>query len=468
MRSQTLVLPRPHPRALLPFALLTALVVLATLLTARSAQAQAARTITFNEAVQIALDNNNALERAANAIELSAIAADRQYWDFYPNLSFSTSGRQSYGRTFSQEDLNFVNETTESISLGANTNINVFNGFADVAGLRQSRLNLEASEFDFERTRQTVVFNVMSTFLNLIEQQEQIRVREENLESNQQQLEQIEAFVEVGARPISDLYQQQAAVANAELQLIEAQRLVQNTEALLIQLLQLDPFGNYLFAAPEMADGEVPTPQRYELSNLLTNAYDHRADLRAYELDIRAAREGIRIARSSYWPSLSITGNYGTGWNSRYFDQSATFFDQFNEQRGGSIGLSLSLPIFDRFSTRHSTQEAEVRLNNAELALEDLQQEVAVQVRQAVLNYRSSLASLDATQAQVRFAEQALQAAEERYEVGAGTLVEVAQQRAAYVQAASDLVRSRYDVIFRQKLVDYYLGTLDPSEPLFD
>src|SRR5690606_41204012 len=114
-----------------------------------------------------------------------------------------------------------------------------------------------------------------------------------------------------------------------------------------------------------------------------------------------------------------------------------------------------------------NVQRAEVSRNNARLAHESARQEVAVQVRQARLDMISAQKSMEVTATQERAAQQALEVEEERYAVGVGTLVELSLARAEYVRAASGRVTAKYDYIFQTKLIDYYLGVLDPREPLF-
>ena len=481
MRTTVLSISQPLPVSLRPHAVMT-LALLVWMLGGLipSAHAQEVRQITFDEAVRIALDQNLVLKQAANDVELQAIQVSRNRADFYPSLSFSGGGSQSYGRNFIQDEGRIVNETTENVNYGIQTGVNVFNGFGDVASLRQARYNQEAADLDYDRTRQTVVFKVMSNYLSLIEQREQIRFFEENLASQEQQLAQIQEFVRVGTRPISDQYQQQADAAEAELNLLEAEQRYQISEVNLIQTLQLDPFGAYQFTAPSIEDAELVMEQ-YDLQNLLQNAFERRADLRATEVSIQAAQENIRVARSGYWPSIGLSIGYGSGWYSGYSEpilndegqvvgsrEVPSFFRQFDARRGGNVGFDLTLPIFDRFNTRNNVQQAQVQYESTRLALDDLQQDIAVQVRQAYLDYLSAQKRLDVTEKQEQAAELALEAAQERYNVGAGTLVEVSQANASYVDAASARVQARYDFLFQSRLIEYYLGVLDPQQPLFD
>ncbi len=451
-----------------------------------SANAQEAQRITFDDAVRIAMQQNVALRRARNFVEQqSTIVTDRRM-AFSPNLSFSAGAGQNFGRQFIQSESRVVQETNESFRSNISSNVTVFSGFRNMSLLSSARLDLEAENLEYERQEQTVIFNVMSQYLTLIERAEQISIQQENLEAQRQQLVQIEEFVNVGSRPISELYQQQAATANAELTLLEAERLYQLAEAALIQTLQLDPFGAYEFTIPDISNQELELTG-YDIRTMLETAFGSRSDLKAQESRIAAAQDDIRATRASYFPQINFSFGYGSSWNSAIQDvlrdangnivltpegdpilSSVSFADQLDRNRGGNIGLNLSVPIFDRLTTRNQSQRAQIQYDNARLDLENLQQNIALQVRQSYLDYLTAEKSLDVTEIQLTSAQQALTAEEERYNVGAATLVELSQARANFVQAQSDQNQARFDFIFQKKLIDYYLGRLDTSEQLFE
>lgn len=435
--------------------------LLSLLALAGNAAAQEARVITFEEAVRIALEQNVLLKQSANNADLQARLTYQQRMNFLPTLNFSSGGSRGSGFTQDQAGRNIAFSST-NFNGNFSASVNVFNGFADAASLEQARHDQAASEYTYDRARQNVVFNVVTTFVDLINAQEQVGIQQENLASQRQQLDQIQAFTDVGARPVSDLYQQQAAVAQAELQVLNAERTAQLTQTQLIQVLQLNPFGAYTFVAPELDEASLQaTP--YELDRLLRGALEQRADVRAQEARIAAARQGIRIARSAYWPSIGFGGSLQSNFSP---DADGGLFNQLDLNRGTSVGFSVSLPIFNQFNRSTNVQRAEVFHRNAELELQNMRQNVALQVRQAYLDYLTNQKRLDVTEKQVRAAAQALEAARERYNVGATTLVELAQAQAAYVQAASDQAQAKYDFLFQGKLIEYYIGQLDPAQPL--
>jgi outer membrane protein len=416
------------------------------------------RTITFGDAVGIALRQNVAIRQAQNATALDETAVRQQRLQFLPDLRLNVSGSENLGRSFSETEGRVIDQSTQAMSTGVSSGITLFNGGQNVANLRAARLGEQASTQDLTRTRQTVVFTVAANYLNLVAQQEQLRVQQQNLAALEAQEVQIKRFVDVGSRPISDLYQQQASVAAARASVVETQRALELAKVDLIQTLQLDPAGTYEFVAPSV--NAAATSRQYDLDSLLARAYAQRVDIDADEARVGAADQEVKAAEASKWPTISLSLGYNTAFSSA---SDLSVADQLNQRRGGSIGIGVSIPLFDRGSTDLATQRAQIQADNARLTLQQQRQQVALDVRRAYLDHRAAQERLAAAQAQQVAADQALAATRERYRVGAATLVELTQSQAAQVQAASALVNARYSLVFQQSLMSYYTGELDPA-----
>jgi outer membrane protein len=415
-------------------------------------------TITFDDAIRIALKQNTTLEQANNAAALDAANVRQQRLSFLPDLRLSTNTGQNYGRSFSQEEGRIIDQTTQSLTAGLSSSMTLFNGLTNVANLRSARLTQEAGDRNVKRAEQTVAFTVASNFLAIVQQQEQVRVQQENLAAQEAQEKQIKAFVDAGSRPISDLYQQQATVAAARTSLVSANRALELAKVDVIQTLQLDPRGNYTFAPPAL-DTTPSNKITFSLDSLLTRAIGRRTDLFAQQSLVSAAAQSVKAARGSRWPALSLTAGYNSGYNSA---TDVSFNEQLNQRRGGSLGIGVSIPLFDRGTTDLATQRAQINEDNARLELKNTQQQIGLEVRRAYLDYQAAVQQLDAAQAQLRAAQLALETSQQRYNVGAATLLEVTQARAAQLQAASGLITARYALLFQRTLIGYYVGDLDP------
>ncbi|MBC7841212.1 MAG: TolC family protein [Gemmatimonadaceae bacterium] len=442
--------------------LLAAALLVAPVLVHAQAPAITAKRISFGDAVRIALQQNITLQQALNDRALTAVTVQQQRNQFLPNLSLSTSTSGNVGQSFNQTAGTLVNRTSQTLNGGVTSGVTLFNGFQNFSLLKQARFGESASASDLARARQTVVFTVASNFLSLVTLQEQQGVQEQNLTSQQAQLAQVQLFVKAGRNSIADQYTQEAAVATAQSGVVSARRAVELAKVDLIQTLQLDPTQTYEFVPPVI--DSTRTAPAFTLDGLLSSAFADRADLAAAKTRVDAANEALKSSSSTRWPSIGLTVGYNTAYTSL---TDASFADQLNQRKGGSVGLSLSIPLFDRGNARVASQQAEISVENARLTNDRQRQTVALEVRRAFLDYQSALDQLSAARAQQRAADLALSATQERYRVGAATLTEVSVARAAQVSAASSLVNARYTLIFQQSLMSYYTGKLDPASVSF-
>ena len=469
---------------------------------ADGAAAQEPRVITFEEAVDLALERNTELLRARSEVELRGTLEARERMDFLPRVGLATRGRRSGGRSFSQEEGEVLRESNDFLDAGVSASVELFTGLERWASLREASLAEEASRLRLERTREDVLFRVVEGFTTLVLDRELASVRADELAAAEALLAQVRRLVDLGRQPASDLYQQEAALAEAEAALVEARRQVELTETALLQVLELDPLRAYEFRAPTPAP-EEPEPEAYALDALLRQALGRRADLAALQRSVEAGDQGIASARSGYWPSLTLSFDYGSNWSSNSLQPIAgtgsdprtvtltpdageapvtfqvpgtgsppsfrrpDFTEQLSDRRGGSISLSLNVPLFDRLQTRAAVEQAEAARRNALYDLQDRRQTVALQVRQALLDYRSAVARRSATMRRLAAAERGWEAAERRYELGAATFVEVAQARTTLVAARSADLRARFAVLLAQRLIAYHTGGLDTDAALF-
>lgn len=452
----------------LPHALLLAVLMLAS--PARDARAQqtsgaaaggSEQTISFDEALRLALERNLGLRQSGNDVELSAATLAQERAAFLPDLNLSVGPSVRFGRSFDQTTAGLTEERSEALSVSASSSINLFNGFADVASARSARRGLAASENSFERTRHSVLYQTAAQYFQVFLNQELIEVERENLAAQRQQLETIQANHEAGNRPRADVLQQEASIAQTEQQLIAAEREYALSRLELKQTLHLSPTADVAFEPPPddlTDDGDAA----YDAAALVHTALADREDLRAQRLRIEAAEQEIRVARAGYYPSVWLNANTGTSYSSQ--NAQFGFDDQLTDLNpNGSVGLSVSIPVFDRLQTRASVTRAEVSADNERLQLELLEQDVAFEVEQALLDYRAAQASLSAAERQLEAAEEALRAAEARYEVGAATLLEVTEARSVYVEAATGRAEARYNVYVSHLAIAFYAGDVEQA-----
>ncbi|MCD6335205.1 MAG: TolC family protein, partial [Candidatus Latescibacteria bacterium] len=424
--------------------------------TAGILQAREIRSITLGEAIQIALENNLDLKRSSNQVAASELSVQQARADFYPNLNASVSTSEGYSRRVDPISDQTEGRGSQSLNVRLSSNVTLFNGFGNVASLEKSELDLAATEKSFSRTRESITFETISQFLQVLQDKELIQSEAENLEAQRGQLRRIEEFYKAGNRSMADVLQQRAMIAQAELRVLSAQRSLNVSKLRLLKTMGLEP-------TMDVEIAELPAEQLARLTSdlipcdserMLEKALTKRADVQARKMQIAAAQKQIRAARAGYWPALSLSADAGTGYSS--LNEWGGFSDQlFDSSPNAGIGLALSIPIFDRSRTRHSVAQAEVQLANERLNMESLKQEVAFQIQQAVLDCETAAKQLDVAEAQLTSARRALEVTEARYNVGSATLVELAQFRAQYVEATNDRVKARTNLLLNRVTAEY-------------
>lgn len=423
-----------------------------------AAQAQTA-TLTLDDAIRIALERGIDVQRAANSVSQGQTGVEQARAAFLPNLSVGVSPGVRFDRNGgSSNTFGTSDQTSSSIGVSLSSSMNLFAGYATEASLAQARQQLTAASSTLVRTREQTAYDAAADFLQILLNRELINTAQENLRNQRAQLDLIQALSNAGAQPVADLYAQQASVASAELQLISADHDYQLSIIRLKQLLQLDPNTDYTFVEPPQSNLAVDTsaPAR---SRFLDEALAGRADVQAEQARIAATQEGIRIAHAGALPTVGLSASVGSSFSSTNTDGS--FASQiFDNNPGLSLGLNFSLPIFDNRRTKSNEELAELQYQNELLTLKSLQQQVALEVQQAYLDYIMAAKQLDVANVQVIAAKQSLDAQQERYRVGVARQTDLSAAQAVYTQAEVSRAQAAYNLILRRRAIDFYHGLL--------
>jgi outer membrane protein len=435
-----------------------AFLVATSILLPAGLSAQDTLPLTLDEAIRIALEKNPAVVRALQA-ERAADARVRLAGNAYqPDLRLSLGPSVRYapgaGSIDAGESRGGTDDPlTTSLSLGATSTLLLLDGSARGAELARSELELDAARLARRRAGQDVIIRVTSAAIDVAVASELIGVELENLTAERRQLERVDAFVSAGARPVAERYVQDAAVAAAELRLLTAERNLAAAKIALTLQLGIDPSRPIALLAPPPATAGSGDSLDISDAARLAGA---RADVAAQRSRIAAATEEIRFAEAGDALSLGLTGGVGTTYAS---GNTGAFADQFGRNNpAASVGVSLSLPFFDRSRTDVAAELARIERERAEQSLAELEREIIAQIELARLDLRTASTRLTVSDRQLEAARRALEAEEARYAAGSSTLAELAQVRARYTSAASQRVQAGYEIVERRAFLDFATG----------
>jgi outer membrane protein len=288
-------------------------------------------------------------------------------------------------------------------------------------------------------------------------------VERDNLAAQVKLEQQIQLYVDAGAREVAVLYQQQANVAAARLAVVQGQNAVESGQVDVMHTLQLDPAETYEFEAPPFnKDNFGDSP---ELASLVRLALDQRPDLKAEQARLEAAKQDVRVADSAFWPTLSLNADYGGLYSSLL---PSGVGEQLGQQRVGTLSLNLSIPLIDRGNALDASHRAQLNLRSAAIKLDAAREEVGLQIRRVYQDYAAARERFSVAQIQEQSAQRAIETSEERFRSGVTSLVEVTQARSIYLQAALALVAARANLLLQRLSMKYYVGDFGREKPVYD
>lgn len=389
-----------------------------------------------------------ALDRMSAELDVTE-AKDR----FLPELNAGVSQSFNFGRGLTSENT-YANRNTSQFGWNVGVSVPLFQGLSAVRRLNYSRANLLAITEQYEAAKDDVTLNVISQYLQVLYCAEIYNVAQEQLKLSQTELQRRKILLDAGKIPELDLIQAQSQVAQDELAAVNAHN--DHTLALLdlSQLLQLPDMEG--FDILPVSDSEMPL---LSAEQVYDNALQHDHSVLASQHALTAADKNITLAKSGYLPRLSFNAGLSSSYYKLYGEPNPPFHRQMRDNFNKSLGFTLSIPIFDAFTTRNSVRKAKVQRLNAELQLDDTRTRLYKSINQAYYQAvaankkrQSSAVAREATHA-------ALQAMQEKYNYGKANATEYDQAKTDYIRAASEAVQAKYESILRTRILEFYNRT---------
>jgi len=418
----------------------------------------APRDLSLPDVISLALNRNLSLKRSEIQVQLRENTVVAEKAGFKPSLTASAGGTLRYagdGRSPVWES----GDLSDSANAGLSSSVTLYRGDELVASLEAAQSNLEASQKDFDRSKQSILFQSVARYLEADLRLKQIDIETEELSTRLENLERIQFDFENEIRIFADVQRQRALVADSERRLAVAKRSYENSLYLLKDLLLLPPVTKItlnLDGANWLEPENISEPN---VEKSLASVLD-RPDLLAQQFRLDAAKQGIRVAESGRKISVNASANLRTSYSSN--NQFGNFGAQFFEnQPDVSGGLSVSLPIFDRRRTETNIVRAKLQRDQEELDMADLMQAAETDFRLALLNFNSTKLQLKASKELLSSAEVALEAEQARYNAGAATLLDVTTLQSTRLDAAVSVEESRFDLFVNRLDIALQDGTIE-------
>lgn len=422
------------------------------------------RTLSYQEAIQIALKEN--IEARTQENQLVVIQAEKKqgYAAFLPTGNLVVNTERAAGNQFIPEFDQRINTVSESFWGQAGVDIDLFTGFSRLNTLKRNQYRIESQKNLIKRTKQVVAFNVTSQYLQVLLDEELLKVAENNLKTQKEVLKNLQELVESGLRGAPEEYIQETEVSRMETMVIQRRNTLINDKATLAQTLQIDPTEEFDLEAPNVSADQVRN-KVFQLEELYQAATTVRPDLIQSEFDVKAAKHSISIAKASYLPSVNAYYRYRSFWNSA--NNLRNFGEQFGEDNiRKTLGATLVIPVFGGLRNRTQFINSKILYENARLTRQNLEKTVRIDVRNAYQNFLAAKQNLEASETQFEVAERSYKAQKDLFDNELNDVMNLTRSNNGLVVAKANLAQAKYTMMFQEIMLKHATGVLNPDDML--
>ena len=410
---------------------------------------------TLEECVNHALENNITILQAKNSLLSSEQDIVSAKGNFLPAINSNISGGASLGNieVFPGE---FRDREFYSTSLGVGFSQSVFNGFRNINLLNQSKLSLERNQYELEKLKDDISLNVANAYLNVLFNKENLDLANSQVEFSKFQVSQVQTLVEAGSEPMSTLIETQATYSRD----IQNLTIAENSHILsllsLSQLLQI-PFENFDI---EVVQIDVPSANLMydDVAAIINYAMENRNEIKVAERDIELSKLSTKISKSAYLPNISMVYGFNASANFSNLTSDDQFIDQLNDNKGHSVNMNISIPIFNRNQTKAQVKKSKIQEETTNLAFDQVKVNLESTIQRAFTDAKAALRAFEAAELSLGSQILAFENSQQRFNLGALNSFDLEQSRIRLLNARSSQINAKYDFIFKTKVLDYYLG----------
>lgn len=431
---------------------------LSFILASLAASAQQSGGWTLRQCIDYALENNITVKqqdvtRRQNEVQLSTAKNSR-----LPDLNASASQNWSFGRGLTSENT-YSNRNTSSTSLSLGTTVPLFTGFRIPRTIELNKLNLEAATADLGKARDDISVQVAQAYVQILYNIELRDVAQRQIDIDSMQVERLREMYRTGKASGVEVAQQEATLAQSRLTLTQADNDYRISLLTLAQLLELPSPEGFTIVRPDIAALTVDEAATLPLPDeIFQEAIAFKPEVKAETLRLKSTEISIKIAQSALWPTLSLSAGLGSNYYKTNGFDTESFGRQMRNNFSQYIGLSLNIPIFNRFETRNSIRSARLDRESQQLRLDDVKKTLYKEIQQAYYNAVAARAQYASSTEATASNKAAFDLMSAKYEYGKANITAFNESKNNWLKAESDLARAKYEYMYDTSLLDFYRG----------
>ena len=409
---------------------------------------------TLEECVDYAIKNNISIKQSELDLKTTDIDKLEAIGGFLPTLNGNANYSMNTGASINPVTNQFQNETFKSMSASANSGIMLFNGLANWKTLQRAKLSKIANSYRLDKMKDDIALSIANSYLQILFNKEQLKVQKNQNLITKENIKRTQELIQAGSLPAGDIYELQATYASQEQQIVNTENALLIAKIGLCQTLLLEDYANFDIS-DEVMDLPMTDMTNETQESILEKAKESVKDVKIAMANVDVAKKDVALSRSSYLPTLTGFLGYNTRWaESIPFN----FIDQLTLFDGTAVGLQLNVPILNGFATRGRVQRAKINQERSEFQLKQAELDLERNVYQAYNDVINAKKSFEAAQKTLEARKQSFNFSKERYEVGLMNSFDFSQSTIAFENAQSEVLRTKYDYLFRTKILEFYFG----------
>lgn len=407
----------------------------------------------LDDCIFYAWKNSTSLKRSQNQVRSEQSRLEQSRAALAPNLNLNVS--QSYSSSNSYSSGSWDRESNASTNFSLSSSVTLYNGAKLRNTIRQNKLNLAVSELDEETEKDLISLDILIAYIDVLLAKEQYDNSVAQLQSTEKQLEYAEVRQTTGIISKADYLNIKSQHASEKASVVSAQNDLRMNYVSLMQLMNMAVSDDFQVITPEI-ESIIKDKIETNAETIYNLALGIRPDIKNAEMNIQSADLGVKIAKAEKLPSLSLSMGLGTGYNDNL--SGVNLSDQLSNKISPSLGLSLSIPIFQRKSVKNQVTQATITADNYRLSLLEIKNDLRKSIEQACVDAKNADINYQALQEQYEAEQESYQMMEEMFGQGLINSVDFISSKNNLKSAENNLVRAKYNLVLQNRIINYYSG----------
>jgi outer membrane protein len=411
---------------------------------------------TLEECINYALSKNISVQKTFLTNDRNQLNANQAESNRLPSVSASVSQNFNWYKGFDSTTGSYGSSSgSNSTNYSLSSNVSLFNGNKLTTKIKQAELDLQSGRFNSETVKESIGLSILNAYLQVLYDIESVSNAEKQIVSTTEQLNLAKERMDLGVISVSDYLQIKSELATEKSTLASAQSTLSMGKVTLMQLMELPVDANFEITSPNLESLLVDSaqPDAQAIYNL---ALGIKPQIKSAELDKESAELDVDIAKADALPSLSMNAGLSTGYSS--LTTTSGYTGQLKDKINPSVGLSLSIPIFQKKQVKTNIASANISVTDAELTEINTKNELRKSIEQACADVTSAKSQYDASQEQMLSTQESYDVTTEKYNQGLINSVDYLIQKTNLITSESKLLQSKFNLIFSFKVLDFYKG----------